>query len=64
MDKFDPGVRSFINELEDRVEKKRDALERANKTADETAFLRGYIKATRAVISDLTGDPEDEPTDS
>jgi len=62
MDRFDPAVRLHIEKIEGLIEQKRDALERPNKTETETAFLRGYIKALRFIILDLTGDPDDEST--
>ena len=62
MDKFDPGVTTYIAELQARIEKKRDALERPAKGETKYEFLRGEIKALRFVIADLTGDPDDEST--
>jgi hypothetical protein len=64
MDKFDPRVRMFIKDLEETIESKRNALERQATTEIKTAFLRGEIKALRSVIADMTGDPEDNDSDS
>ena len=58
MDKYDPQIRMFVENLEDELESKRDALER-NKTDLETAHLRGYIKALRSILEKLTGDPDE-----
>ena len=65
MDKYDPRVRQFLKGIDEDLEKKRNALERPNKTETETAFLRGYIKALRDITASITRDPDednDEPS--
>lgn len=64
MDKFDPRVRHFLNDLDEELEKKRSALERPNKTETETAFLRGYIKAVRDISDSITRDPDEDEDES
>lgn len=54
LDQHSPDVRNLIRDIEGAIEKKRDGLERPNKTQDDTQFMRGEIKAYRHVLGILT----------
>lgn len=54
LDRHSPDVANFVRELERRIEKKRDGLERKDKTLEDTLFIRGEIKAYRQVIAIVT----------
>ena len=56
LDRHSPDVANFVRELETRIEKKRDGLERRDKSLEDTLFLRGEIKAYRQVIEMITLD--------
>lgn len=61
LDKHHPDVSSFLRDIEERIERKRDGLERVQKTDIETAFMRGEIKAFRAVLQIIdTGDSDSD----
>lgn len=53
-------VRTFVAVLEDRLEVKRRALERANTDQDTTNFLRGQVKNLRWVLAQINGEHEND----
>jgi hypothetical protein len=64
LDRFAPDVQNFNKWLEDKIEAKRNGLERPDKDAVQTAFLRGHIKAVREVLAYINGDHEENDPDS
>ena len=63
-DIHNPEVHHFIEWLEERIEKNRNALERTDKDAVATALIRGRIKEAREVLTHINGDPDENDPDS
>lgn len=64
MDKFNPAVRQFVQDVEALVETKRNALERKGKDPVETEFVRGEIKSFRYILNKINGDPDENDPDT
>ncbi len=60
LDKHSPDVFKFRQWIDGELDKKRNALERSDKDAVATAFLRGYIKGLRNILSEINGDDDEQ----
>jgi len=58
LDKHNPSVVKFREEVEEQIKTHRDALERPGKSAEQYDIHRGQVKAFRWVLQTIT--PEEE----